>query len=349
AAGPAPTRAPDTPAAQIQEPSESPTLASPEAVVPDLPSIEIAGQDIVEPAPERQKQAETPPAQTRPAEPWPLILEQPPEVAEQAAAGVPSITDTPDPSRAGPIAPLPGLISQEFEAPEGAREFPVEPLEIDVEPSQEVVLEGSGASEFRVPNAAEDFQEAGSAQGTGFFSEFRVPDASEEFREAAEARAAAEAKAAAERRAMEAERRAMEAEGRAMEEEKAIAAPAEPRVEASSTTAAALEPGPPSYSTRDTKGQSVAAFFRGMLASRPPGDAATPGAPAPEQAAASSPVQDGLSLSSVGQDDSRKADADVSFDDFFGSVSKGSGAEKAADPGKDDLDQFHSWLQNLKR
>jgi hypothetical protein len=40
----------------------------------------------------------------------------------------------------------------------------------------------------------------------------------------------------------------------------------------------------------------------------------------------------------------------VSFDDFFGSEQEGSApARQRADPGKDDLDQFQTWLQNLKR
>jgi hypothetical protein len=42
-------------------------------------------------------------------------------------------------------------------------------------------------------------------------------------------------------------------------------------------------------------------------------------------------------------------DTDVSFDDFFGAATGGTGAPKSADAGKDDLDQFQSWLQNLKR
>jgi hypothetical protein len=39
----------------------------------------------------------------------------------------------------------------------------------------------------------------------------------------------------------------------------------------------------------------------------------------------------------------------VSFDDFFGSAAGGSSLAPDGEPGKDDLDQFHSWLQNLKR
>jgi hypothetical protein len=43
-------------------------------------------------------------------------------------------------------------------------------------------------------------------------------------------------------------------------------------------------------------------------------------------------------------------DANVSFDDFFGAPAAGSGGTKGSnDAGEDDLDQFQSWLQNLKR
>jgi hypothetical protein len=42
-------------------------------------------------------------------------------------------------------------------------------------------------------------------------------------------------------------------------------------------------------------------------------------------------------------------DAAVSFDDFFGAAAGGSGAPGSTEPGKDDLDQFQSWLQNPKR
>jgi hypothetical protein len=41
----------------------------------------------------------------------------------------------------------------------------------------------------------------------------------------------------------------------------------------------------------------------------------------------------------------------VSIDDFFSSssTSPASRPPRAPDPKKDDLDQFHAWLQNLKR
>ena len=41
----------------------------------------------------------------------------------------------------------------------------------------------------------------------------------------------------------------------------------------------------------------------------------------------------------------------VSFDDFFGApgAAPPRAAPRAPDPKNDDLDQFHAWLQNLKR
>ena len=43
------------------------------------------------------------------------------------------------------------------------------------------------------------------------------------------------------------------------------------------------------------------------------------------------------------------AGAEVSFDDFFGTAEPSGRPKSDADPGKEDLDQFQSWLQNLKR
>jgi hypothetical protein len=41
----------------------------------------------------------------------------------------------------------------------------------------------------------------------------------------------------------------------------------------------------------------------------------------------------------------------VSFDDFFAGpgAARPSGPVRAPDPADDDLDQFHAWLQSLKR
>lgn len=294
---PAPAEAPAEPL------SEPPRRPSAEVVALDLPPVDIAALDLVEPA-----GPEPAPPASAPAHPPPLVLDRPPEFEELKAEKVESITELPSAADADSVEPLPGLVSQEFQAPRNHHDPPAESLGIDVETSEEVVLGGSGSSEFRVPNAAEDFADAGVSEAAGL-PEFRVPDASEEFRAASEARAAAEARVAKERAAAEAEHAA--AALKASEARKAAEEKPAGRV-------------------------SVAAFFRGMLAARPPespGAADTPSSGS-ERSEADRPAQDGLSLS---------------FDDFFGSQAKGSGADKSADPGNDDLDQFHSWLQNLKR
>jgi hypothetical protein len=46
-----------------------------------------------------------------------------------------------------------------------------------------------------------------------------------------------------------------------------------------------------------------------------------------------------------------ESSADVSFDEFFGGAAaeSGQGTQATSEAGKDDLDQFQTWLQNLKR
>jgi hypothetical protein len=136
------------------------------------------------------------------------------------------------------------------------------------------------------------------------------------------------------------------------------------------TAAPAVVPAP-SYSVLVTQGQSVQAFLRGMLAARPPAAASGPSvhsAP-PRSAAAESegaptrPAHDSLSLSSVFGEESTPTmpavpaagtppgQGGVSYDEFFGATGA-PGAPRAprpADSKGDDLDQFHAWLQNLKR
>lgn len=316
----------EAPAEPVAEPPKRPSA---EVVAQDPPTIELAVLDHAEPA-----LTEPAPSPSSPPESAPLVLDRPPEFAELKAEKVESITELPTAAEADAVAPMPGLISQEFEAPSERLGPPAESLGIDLETSGEVVLGGSGSSEYKVANAAEELADSGVSEAAGL-PEFRVPDATEEFRAAAEARAAAaaraeaEARAAAEERAA-AEKRAAEAAERAAEEERATA---ERRAAAEERDSAAA--APQRYSARETRGQSVAVFFRGMLAARPPENTEPSGAAsAAPEGEASRPAQDGLSLS---------------FDDFFGSPAKGSAAEKGADPGNDDLDQFHSWLQNLKR
>jgi tetratricopeptide (TPR) repeat protein len=120
-----------------------------------------------------------------------------------------------------------------------------------------------------------------------------------------------------------------------------------------------------SYGVGETGGRSVAQLFKGILSARPPAQAsAAPVRQAPAAGSAGAPTRpaaDALSLSSVfGEASSETPPAvpasnagagSVSFDDFFGSSSASPAARtpRAPDPKNDDLDQFHTWLQNLKR
>jgi len=135
-------------------------------------------------------------------------------------------------------------------------------------------------------------------------------------------------------------------------------------------TAEAAAPAPRrAYAARDTQGQAVGEFLRGVLAARPPtvapAPAATPPSPPPGLEAAGAPTRpapDALSLSSVfGEEASASPPAvpapappgagGVSFDEFFGPAGS-TGTPRSGrtpDPKSDDLDQFHAWLQNLKR
>jgi hypothetical protein len=137
------------------------------------------------------------------------------------------------------------------------------------------------------------------------------------------------------------------------------------------TAAPAAAPAP-AYSVLVTHGQSVQAFLRGVLAARPPAAAGGPsvhsapprsGATEPE-GAPTRPAHDSLSLSSVFGEESTPTmpavpaagtsapgQGGVSYDEFFGATGASSAprAPRATDPKGDDLDQFHAWLQNLKR
>jgi hypothetical protein len=133
----------------------------------------------------------------------------------------------------------------------------------------------------------------------------------------------------------------------------------------------APEPAPArrQYVAAETGGQSVGDFLRALLAARPPvtrpAAAGAPSAvPAPPErsGAPTRPAADALSLSSVFGDDNPSVPpavptaqtpaGGVSFDDFYSPPSSGAvpGAKaRTPDPKTDDLDQFHAWLQNLKR
>jgi tetratricopeptide (TPR) repeat protein len=146
-------------------------------------------------------------------------------------------------------------------------------------------------------------------------------------------------------------------------EEASRPAPPEP----APSEAAPAEPAPPrrQYTAAETGGQSVGDFFRALLAARPPAATAAPAraaaaAPPERSGAPTRPAADALSLSSVfGEENSPLPPAvpapappsGVSFDDFYSPPAGANPAPKsrAPDPKSDDLDQFHAWLQNLKR
>jgi tetratricopeptide (TPR) repeat protein len=130
----------------------------------------------------------------------------------------------------------------------------------------------------------------------------------------------------------------------------------------------APEPPRPAYSVLETHGQSVQAFLRGVFGTRlPAGSASSHPEPARTTAAdpdgaPTRPAHDSLSLSSVCGEESTPTppavsaaggggQGGVSYDEFFGSpgASTTPRPPRAPDSKSDDLDQFHAWLQNLKR
>jgi tetratricopeptide (TPR) repeat protein len=245
------------------------------------------------------------------SEPAAASLELPPEslVQESEATAAPG----------EPAAPLPGLESAEFEPPRGSPR----PLGLEIETESDVVLRSSGASEFSVPDASQDLAALAAKWNA---SRPRNPGRRASDRPAAESREAA-----------------IKAEP---------VSPAEP-------------PQPPptpqptaparAYSARETNGQSIQAFFQALLIARPPADSS---ASTSSQSGTGRPVQDAPALTTSPRGGStapapsvpgQGKDGMVSFDDFFGSAAGDSSLAPGDEPGKDDLDQFHSWLQNLKR
>jgi tetratricopeptide (TPR) repeat protein len=143
--------------------------------------------------------------------------------------------------------------------------------------------------------------------------------------------------------------------------------------------ALAAPPPRPSFLARDTGGQSLGSFFSALLTARPSstraGSADGLGGVelSPETAPATRPAEGPLSLGSVFGEDppavtpavppvgapsdeppAAAGGAPVSFDDFFAGAQVSTPAPAAPTrPSRvkpdDDLDQFHTWLQGLKR
>ena len=120
--------------------SEQGAAASePEAAAADPLPVDVAALDLSQAAAEMARRLEAA------------------RQVSQAAEPVESSASAPEPEEPSPgeaVKPMAGLISAEFEPP-------LESIGgIGVETSEEVVLEVSGNSEFRVPDASEDFKNA---------------------------------------------------------------------------------------------------------------------------------------------------------------------------------------------
>jgi hypothetical protein len=346
----------------VKERGPRPAASVPEPTPPSELPHEIAAGG---PAQVKGAASAPPAAVPPPPEPAPLDLTaaiaEPSPKPETAEAKSPALEFLDTSDRAGKAAQpaksaeadrsepqgperMPGLSTHEFVPPqentyrlhpELTHEFVAgkePPLErFDVETTEGVELQSSGGTEFRVPNAAEDFMDLAARVNSS--RDAPPPLLSEPM------------------------------------EPQAAPTPQPPKPPLAQAEPVAVskpaEHPKSSYSAHDTKGQSVASFFQVLLASRPPGS--TNPAPAADsspsaQAGASPPAQDGLSFSPMFGTESppnappvpaggQLKDVAVSFDDFFSSA--GGEAKPpppgGGDPKHDDLDSFQSWLQNLKR
>jgi tetratricopeptide (TPR) repeat protein len=127
-----------------------------------------------------------------------------------------------------------------------------------------------------------------------------------------------------------------------------------------------------SWSVAVTRGRPVREFLGAILAARPPAVAAGPAVHSEAArvsggdsgGAPTRPAHDSLSLSSVFGEESTpnppavpaagtgaSTQSGVSYDEFFGAAGAPAAARppRTPDSTSDDLDQFHAWLQNLKR
>jgi hypothetical protein len=263
-----------------------------------------------------------------------------------------------------PVQPLPGLISAEFQPPLEAVGG------LGVETSEEVVLEVSGRSEFQVPDASEDLKSVAARTDAPPPSARPAEDPEPPSRPA---KVPPKVDQEPEFVVTETMGEVLLQQGYSEEalrvfRELARRNEGSPELEARIRE---LESGPvgqppmrPSYLARDTHGQSVGAFFHALLSSRVPGhtDPVTRETSRVDGAASGS-GQNGagpLEASYGGEQSlpappavpSSEAHAEtVSFDDFFNSESgeSTSTGHGKGEPGTDDLDQFQTWLQNLKR
>ena len=257
------------------------------------------------------------------------------------------------------VEPLDGLVGREVDEPDEM------PGDFNVETSEDIVLRSSGGSEFQVPDASLELF-AGNSRGerAPFEEDAPLPPP-----------VAGSHSAAAQPEASPVPKPAPQPElvGWSEPVEQPIAElPVEPAAASTEPEPAIALPEPepvaeptPAYAAGKTGGRPVGQFLKDILSSRPPAQAAPPAvrqAPAASGGGAPTrPAADALSLSSVfGEEEAPGtppavpapgAGTGVSFDDFFGApgATPTQRGTRAPDPKKDDLDQFHAWLQNLKR
>ncbi|CAN5894754.1 hypothetical protein BH24GEM1_BH24GEM1_22990 [soil metagenome] len=272
--------------------------------------------------------------------------------------------DLPDePPRLETVAPLDGLVGRELDIDleESAGDF-------RVETSEDIVLESAGGGEFQMPDASQELFAVGGQGVRGPFEEnAALPNTEWETPRAEPIKAEAAAQADEPVSTVHARKPLEEPEPEPSREPEVTAALGPGNFRSQRRDEEVRLPAAPprrSYAAGDTGGRSVAQLLKGILSARPP--AQTSAAPVRQAPAAGSagaptrPAADALSLSSVfGEEASETPPAvsaqnqagSVSFDDFFSapSASPASRTPRAPDPKNDDLDQFHAWLQNLKR
>jgi hypothetical protein len=309
-------------------PVASAEVALPEEITVQPTAAESAASPAAEPAPPSA------PAETAPLD-WMADVKQAVAEPRLAAPDLPAQPPGPEPEpesltvAEGP-SQLPGLETAEFEPPQSLPG----PLGIEIETESDVVLRSSGAAEFSVPDASQDFAalaarlSASSPRSPGRRASDRSPpEATKSGAETGRVRPVEPPQAVEPPPPVE--------PPRAVEPPRPMEPPP-----------AAPKPVVPAraYSARETNGQSIAAFFQVLLVARPPAATGVSAAHGPGNSG-SRDEDAAPAASAAGQG----KDELVSFDDFFASATGGSSVSGGGEPGKDDLDQFHTWLQNLKR
>jgi pentatricopeptide repeat protein len=341
----------------------------PAAAEPTPSPVEIAARkDEVEPEILAAKPAPDPEPEPRRSE-IEIIYEppQPTQVVSEREAAAPSESppSSAEPDESGPagevVQPLPGLISAEFQPPLEATGG------LGVETSEDLVLEVSGNSEFSVPDASEDLKSVAARLASPRppapveQSEPAAPVADERLSQLepapefvlTETMAEVLAKQGHSEEALRVYRELLRRTGHSPM--------LEARIRELESAPVGLPQKPQSYRARDTNGQSVGAFFQALLAARVTGTGEAGNRESTGRI--ESPGQNGAGLveSSYGEEQSlpippavpsdAPAEAAVSFDDFFNAEPGESTPlrQGKGEAGKDDLDQFQTWLQNLKR